>query len=360
MRKGRLHQTLRGVLLSLAVALMPMQAANACTRAIYIGEDMVITARTMDWANDVESDLWAFPRGMQRNGAAGPNSIHWNSKYGSVVTAGFNVATTDGMNEKGLVAGLLYLEESEYPEAGTKELLCMSLWAQYFLDNYATVKEAMEEMDPEPPFDVITTTVPGPGERPGKLHLAISDPTGDSAIFEYVEGELKPHHNRDYRVMTNSPTYKQQLAINAYWESIDGDAMLPGTARAADRFVRASYYMDRVPKVSDKHEAVAIAFSVIRNVSTPRRLTPEGEELTSTYWITVSDHKNKVYYFESTRGPNVIWVDLNDIDFAAEKPTKLKLTDGAILSLVGNVTKEFKQPTEPFSFEECPVKCPVE
>jgi choloylglycine hydrolase len=40
--------------------------------------------------------------------------------------------------------------------------------------------------------------------------------------------------------MTNSPTYDQQLALNRYWEQIGGTTMLPGTNRAADRFVRAS------------------------------------------------------------------------------------------------------------------------
>ncbi len=63
--------------------------------------------------------------------------------------------------------------------------------------------------------------------------------------------------------------------------------------------------------------------------------------------------------FRSTRDPNVIWVDLNHIDFAAEKPTKLKLTGKEIRNLFGDVTKKFR-PAEPFSFEECPVKCPVE
>ena len=32
----------------------------------------------------------------------------------SVVTAGYDIGTCDGMNEKGLVAGLLFLPESVY------------------------------------------------------------------------------------------------------------------------------------------------------------------------------------------------------------------------------------------------------
>jgi penicillin V acylase-like amidase (Ntn superfamily) len=38
--------------------------AGACTRVIYVGlEGIVMTARSMDWVNDIHTDLWAFPRG---------------------------------------------------------------------------------------------------------------------------------------------------------------------------------------------------------------------------------------------------------------------------------------------------------
>ena len=86
MRKSRLQQALWGATLSLSVAFMPMQAAYPCTRAVYLGpEDTIITTRSMDWKTDLGSNLWAFPRGMQRDGAAGPTAIRWTSKYGSVV-----------------------------------------------------------------------------------------------------------------------------------------------------------------------------------------------------------------------------------------------------------------------------------
>ncbi len=90
--------------------------ARACTRVVYLGQEgTVITARSMDWMSDMGSNLWVFPRGMRRDGAVGPNSIQWTSRYGSVVVSVFDAATADGMNEKGLVANLLYLAETRYP-----------------------------------------------------------------------------------------------------------------------------------------------------------------------------------------------------------------------------------------------------
>lgn len=350
MKKSKLHPTLWGAAASLSLALLSVQAANACTRAVYLGpEDTNITVRSMDWKTDLHSNLWAFPRGMQREGAAGPQSMRWTSKYGSVVTSAFEAATADGMNEKGLVANLLYLAEADYvkPAANDKRLpLSISVWAQYLLDNYASVAEAVAHQRQEP-FYVATTLTPD-GEK-GSLHLAISDASGDSAIFEYLDGKLVIHHGKQYQVMTNSPSYDQQLALNSYWEQIGGTTMLPGTNRAADRFVRASHYMKALPQTANNAEAIAGAFSVIRNVSAPLGVaTPGQPNVAATLWRTVSDHKNQRYYFESTRTPNVFWVNLAEIDFSAAQPTKkLTLTGNAVFA--GNTTAQFQTAT-PFKF----------
>lgn len=41
---------------------MSVQKADACTRAVYIGPDnMVVTGRTMDWKEDIMSNIYVFP-----------------------------------------------------------------------------------------------------------------------------------------------------------------------------------------------------------------------------------------------------------------------------------------------------------
>lgn len=69
----------------------------------------------MDWKVDVATNLWIFPRGMARTGEAGPNSVKWTSRYGSVVVTGYDISTIDGLNEAGLSANVLWLVESQYP-----------------------------------------------------------------------------------------------------------------------------------------------------------------------------------------------------------------------------------------------------
>ena len=180
---------------------------------------------------------------------------------------------------------------------------------QYVLDNYASVAEAVDDLRKEPFY---VATMMTPDGHPGQLHLSISDETGDSAIFEYLGGKLVIHHGRQYQVMTNAPAYDQQLALNAYWETVGGRAMLPGTSRPADRFVRTSFYVKAVKQTADPTEAVATAFSLIRNASVPLGVTPPpgAPNVAETLWRTVADHRNRRYFYESTRSPNVFWVDL--------------------------------------------------
>ncbi|NLS54569.1 linear amide C-N hydrolase [Hafnia alvei] len=331
--------------------LFSPQLALACTRAVYQGEDkLVMTGRTMDWKEDLHSDLWIFPRGMARSGNAGPNSVEWVSKYGSVTTAAYNIATTDGMNEKGLVANMLWLAESQYPKPSKdKPSLSLAAWAQYTLDNFATVDEAVKELQSEP-FVVVTGDVPGQ-PRLATIHLALSDASGDSAIFEYIDGKLVIHHSPEYQILTNSPTYDQQLAIDKYWEGIGGNIMLPGTNRAADRFVRAKYYINAIPKFHEARLAVSSVLSVMRSVSVPFGITSQAEpNISSTRWRTISDQKNKLYYFESSVGMNTFWVDLKRADLSAESPVrKLSLGVNQMADFNGEVSHAF-EPAKPFEF----------
>lgn len=331
--------------------LLSQPEPSACTRVMYKGKDsIVLTARSMDWKEDIRTDLWIFPRGMKRNGETGENSITWTSRYGSVVASAYNIATADGMNEKGLMANLLWLAESAYPDWDrSRPGLSISLWAQYFLDNFATVAEAVKAMENEP-FTLVSSYIPDMPDKFAALHLSISDPTGDNAIFEYTGGKLVIHHDPSYQVMTNSPVFSEQLALNAYWEEIGGTVMLPGTNRAADRFVRASFYTKAIPVTDDMKVASAATFSVIRNCSVPLGISTPGQpNISSTRWRVMADQRDLKYYYESVLSPNIFWIDFKDVDFSEQAPVKtLRLTEGQIYT--GNASSEFRK-AAPFRFE---------
>lgn len=346
---------------SIIFSLISPFEAFGCTRVLFTGTDnTVITGRNMDWEEDMGSNLWVLPAGMQRDGASGPQSLRWTSRYGSVIVSSYEIGTADGMNEKGVVANLLYLAESEYPKPAKngKPYLSIAMWAQYVLDSYATVDEAVTALQTEP-FQLLAPVLPN--GAPTSLHLSISDATGDSAIFEYVKGKLEIHHSKQYTVMTNSPIYRMQLANDAYWKSVGGLNFLPGTNRAADRFARASFFLENVPtKIAPnyikgvpqqkfEYQAVAEVISIMRGVSVPLGIsTPDEPNISSTIWRTAADQKNLIYYFDSATRPDTFWISLSKVNLKAGAPVmKLTIANGEVFA--GEVAGQL-QPATLFHF----------
>jgi choloylglycine hydrolase len=65
------------------------------------------------------------------------------------------------------------------------------------------------------------------------------------------------------------------------------------------------------------------------------------EDAWTTRWVSVADVTNKIYYFNSTSAPNIIWLDLNKMDFSENaKPLSLDPTD---IHLQGDASSELKR-----------------
>jgi penicillin V acylase-like amidase (Ntn superfamily) len=185
--------------------------AEACTR-IFANDtgDAMLVARSMDWATTTEPVLTVFPRGMTRDGGhAGPmvvveqNPAHWTSKYGSVVTTIFGIGTADGINERGLAAHMLYFPPANYgPRDAAKPGVQAALWAQYALDNAATVDETLDALAK---IQVVKIEIQHGQTQSETVHVALEDASGDSAILEYLDGKLVVHHGHEFQVMTDAP-----------------------------------------------------------------------------------------------------------------------------------------------------------
>lgn len=337
--------------LTAALALIGAEA-QACTRVVYHGPDgRNITGRNMDFRDPMVSNFWVFPRGMARHGAAGDRSLEWTSTYGSLAVSGYDISTVDGMNEAGLNASLLWLNATGFAaDDGVTPRMSLSIWAQYYLDQFATVAEAVEHSRANP-VQVVSGEVPG---RPGSLaplHLTLSDKTGDSAILEWIDGTLVIHHDRSYQTVTNDPPYDAHLANKAYWGAVDPLKFLPGSGRSEDRFVRAGFYINAVEQSDDPRIASAAVFSVIRNASVPYGVSlPEAPNLSTTRWRVVADHKDMRFFGESATSPNIFWIDMNGLDFSEGAPVQLLdlgVDMGRILS--GEASDQFV-PADPFTF----------
>ncbi len=87
-------------------------------------------------------------------------------------------------------------------------------------------------------------------------------------------------------------------------------------------------------------------FSVIRNAAQPFRIPDPGKpDASQTIWQVVLDLTNKRYVFESTTRPNIVWVDLDELDLKEGSPQlKLELTSKLALEggIAGNVAGDFE------------------
>ena len=348
---------LLAVLLSGLAVLGLAPAANACSRVTWLGPDgAVITGRSMDWPYSFNSHLYAVPAGSTQDGAGGVNSLTWTRKYGAIEVAGTTVpggpidGVFDGMNTAGLVANLLYLGESDFGPAPSDDRprLSFAAWVDYVLTSFATVNEVVDAFTDPSIYIVPINFGPGGAAAP-TVHLSVSDPSGDSAIIEYLDGKPVIHHGRQYQVMTNSPTYDEQLKLNAKWDDVDKNQELPGSIQSQDRFVRASYYLSKLPQTTDERQAVAGVFSVMRNVSVPWGVgDPEHPNLSPTYWRSVADSTNKIYYFESALSPNIVWVNLNNINLGPGSGIRaVKVEEN--YSIIGNIDSALA-PAKPIAF----------
>ncbi|TNC31684.1 linear amide C-N hydrolase [Mumia zhuanghuii] len=316
-----------------------------CTRVMWPDADgSVIVGRNMDYHRDLGTNLWKLPRGISRDDGV-KGELTWTAKYGSLVATAFDMISVDGINEAGLSGHILWLAESTYePRDESRPALSQAVWLQYFLDNHATVAEAVAWIE-DNDAQVVQLTDPSSGEVPA-IHLALDDATGDSAIIEYLDGKAQIHHGRGYQVMTNSPTFDKQLELVEQWQGLGGDKPLPGSTLATDRFARALYYVGRLTQPKTQVDAIAAMFSVIRNTAQPFREPDPGKpDASQTIWQVVADLTSKRYVFESTTRPNIVWVDLGDLDFSEGSPSlKLDLLSKLALEggVAGNVSDKFE------------------
>lgn len=321
-------------------------SAEACTRFLWNNNKLgVFVARTMDWPESTLPVLTVFPRGLARDGGkVGPevvvkdNPARWTSKYGSLVTTIYGIGTIDGLNEKGLGIHMLYLNATDFgPRDASRPGVHAGLWAQYLLDNTTTVVEALKALE-----SIQIVMVEAHGHK-ANIHMAVEDVTGDSAIVEFIDGKPVIHHGHQFQIMTNDPTYDEQLELlkKHDFSHPSSTTPLPGNVNPSDRFQRVAYYAAMLPEPKNEREAIASALAIVRNVSVPFGAPYKGFGIYNTEYRTVSSLTKQRYYFELTTSPNVIWADLTKFDLTPGSPVRSLNPDNIDLS--GDVSDKFQK-----------------
>jgi penicillin V acylase-like amidase (Ntn superfamily) len=325
------------------------RTVEACSRIFWnTNNQAVAVARTMDLFLDDKPRLVFLPRAIARRGVADGNAARWTSKYASIAAVGLDISPTDGMNEAGLAAHLLYLHGSAYEPADQRPEISNLIWAQYALDNFASVAEALEGMK-----QVRAVPKVGAGHE-WPLHLALEDASGDSAIIEYVSGKMVVHHGKEFTVMTNEPAMDEQLANLKRYKLFGGDRSMPGDIDPMSRFVRASSYLKTLPAPASEQEAIGYLAGLSRTIAVPfGAMDTSGSNATDawpTRWGTVADLTHKRFYFLSVHSPNVFWVDMAKFDPAS---SSILAADAHNAELSGDISSQMK-PLAPVQSEYPP------
>ncbi|MGQ0681856.1 linear amide C-N hydrolase [Bradyrhizobium sp.] len=334
---------LAGMLATPAALMAKVSTASACSLAFVNNRRAAkIVVRSMDLpvALPERPTFVVFPRGMARDSQGSvlpgihariegvpPNTMRWTSKFGCAAMVSFEGTATDGLNEKGLAAHMLVLDQSALEAADDRPILPDTHWGQYVLDNFATVKEVVDAHQAAK-FRIAAawSSDLGLAKHLG-VHLAVQDASGDSAVLEFVKGKLVIHHGPEYRIMTNDPPYDEMMALAKEYAPFGGTKPLPGDVGAVDRFVRLAEYSRYLPEPKTYVQAVAGAFSLLRTAQVafrdPTRVAGGNAGFwgaVQTNWVSAADLTNRIYYVNGAAVPSLLWIDLKKVNFGKGAP----------------------------------------
>ncbi|HTU25259.1 MAG TPA: choloylglycine hydrolase family protein [Pirellulales bacterium] len=335
------------LLLAFCVAPFAPSPAQACTGITIRPKDgSIIFARTLEFAQDMQSNLIVVPRAQQYVGTApsGKPGVRWKTKYGFVGTNAFAMPVTiDGLNEKGLSVGLFYFPGfAKYQEVKPADVgKALAPWelGAYLLGTCATVGEAVTAARGVLVGEAVQKDM---GFVP-PVHYIATDPAGKSVVLEFIDGQLKTYDN-PLGVMSNSPGFDWHLTNLANYVSLSaentssvdlaghevkalgqGSGMLglPGDFTPPSRFVRAVAFSKSALPVATAREGVLEAFHILNQFDIPpgsARATDHGREVADyTQWTVAADLTNRRYYFRTYTNSRIRMVDLKAVNLDAKQ-----------------------------------------
>ncbi len=332
-----------------------------CTSFLLKASDKgCVYGRTMEFGIPLDSMLMVTPRnyafqGIGIDGKPG-SGLNWTSKYAVAGMNGLGVPIfADGMNEKGLMGGMLNApftaEYQDVSPANSANSISSIQVLQYALTNFATVDEARAGFEK---IFVNRSTVPQYNNSTFPLRYTLHDSNGKSIVIEYLKGELVITDN-PIGVMTNDPAFGEQLnnigqfanltnieqpspVIDGvtYRSPSSGNGLhgLPGDYLSPSRFIRALFLSKSVPTTYTTIEQVNAAWHILGSFDIPPGAitlpasNPYGGGVGGieiTEWSVVADNKNMTYNVKMFETTNIYSFDLKKIDVNAKEFQYYKL-----------------------------------
>lgn len=281
--------------------------ALACTTAVYNNGEAAMSVRTMDWYGHDDARVVGDGAGIKNTYADSEGALTTTSKYASMKIESFlPKIVAEAMNEKGLEAHLLYLgpdytEYTSYPKPTDSKIdvdvLRLAEWA---VDNYETVPQVVEAIQK---IDVVNTGICGlpPANDMGHCseitpaHFQFADRAGNTAVVEFVRGEMLIYQEEGTAYMSNDPEFAAHLIL-------DKEQTQPGsTIRSYDRRLRAKAVLADMYK-RDVKESEAAMNSMKGAGATIfagyNQLDPFANEVFPTLWTIYTDRRKSEWVLD--------------------------------------------------------------
>ncbi len=264
----------------------------SCTAFFINTPDEIIFAKNFDWLS-AKGQLVQNNRGKSKVAliSNADKSKSWVSKYGSVTFNQYGVEfPLGGMNEKGLVVEMLWLNDTKYE--ATDSRLCVNelQWVQYQLDMSYDVGEVISSLSQLRISDAHSN-----------VHFMVADKKGSYAMIEFINGELVVSNTtNEYPVLANNP-YKNELDYLKQHQGFGGDKQLKQTGFSKDRFVATCTAFNNIPNKGIKD----YAFKVLDEVSG-----------SGTVWSIVYDMNSGTIYFKTEENSTQRSLNINSLDFS--------------------------------------------
>ena len=332
---------------TLLVFLTLAPAAHSCTGLSILAKDGTrLQARTIEWSGgNLNSKLVIMPRGHNNQAITpdGKNGLTWTNKYGAVGAS--TVApefVTEGINEKGLNAGIFYFSHygnlTPYQKKHAKKSVSDGELVRYILTNFATVEEALNGLNK---IEIIPIGKPDADGHYATGHWRIADAGGRSIVLEITDGGKRHVYENNLDVITNSPSFSwHQDNLNNYVHLTSGKAPnqtigkvelfslgggsnltgLPGDLTPPSRLVRVFFWLHSSPTPANTYAAVTQAFHILNNFDLPigAEYAP-GQTIpdmpSATQWTAVSDQTHPTFYYRTMYNSAIRKIDLTKIDF---------------------------------------------
>ena len=314
---------------------------DACTGiTLKSKEGTTVTARTIEWAKTVMNTFYVVvPRNqtIQSFTPQGKDGLEFTSRHGYVgLAVEQKEFMVEGVNEKGLSAGLFYFPNygkyQSFDENLKDRCLADFQVVSYVLGLCSTVDEVKEAIRKVRIINI--------DPRSSTVHWRFTEPSGRQIVLEIVD-EVPHFYENPLGVLTNSPGIEWHWTnLNNYINLQPGNAPehhfgpiemksfghgsgmlgLPGDFTPPSRFVRAAFFQLTAPQQPDAKGSVFQAFHILNNFDIPAGTElPFGKAsvdmLSATQFTAVADTKNCRLYYRTMYNSNIRCIDLKTIDF---------------------------------------------